>query len=187
MLKILFLILFVGCFALARPSQAADMKIGVFNAQAVAMQSEAAKASRQKMEAQFGKERNQIEKEAKDLREKAQDLQSKAATLSAKAREEKQMEFLKQRQAFEEKSRSFARKVEAADGTIRQGMAQYIFQASNTVAKQKNLDLILDGASGAIMYAKPDMDVTKAVLDELNKIWKANGNKFPTAPSGNKR
>ena len=103
--------------------------------------------------------------------------------MSAKAREEKQMEFLKLRRDFEEKSRAFARKVDAAENDVRQGMAQNIFQAAETVAKQQNLDLIIDAASGSVMFAKPNMDITKAVLTEVNRIWKANGNRFPAAQS----
>ena len=107
--------------------------------------------------------------------------------MSAKAREEKQMEFLKLRRDFEEKSRAFARKVDAAENDVRQGMAQNIFQAAETVghalAKQQNLDLIIDAASGSVMFAKPNMDITKAVLTEVNRIWKANGNRFPAAPA----
>ncbi len=180
--KIASLVL-AACLVFGGSALAADVKIGVFNSQSIAMQSDAAKASQQKLQSQFGKERDQLEKEAKELQTKGQDLQAKAATLSAKAREERQMEFLKQRRAFEEKSRTFARKVDAAENNIRQGMAQTIFQAAAAVAKQQSLDLIIDAASGSVMFAQPNMDITKAVLNEVNRIWKANGNKFPSAPA----
>lgn len=176
-----------ACLAFSGPALAADMKIGIFNSQSIAMQSDAAKAASQKMQGQFGKERTQLEKEARDLQAKGKDLQEKSAAMSAKAREEKQMEFLKLRRDFEEKSRAFAQKVDAAENEVRQGMAQNIFQAAATVAKQQNLDLIIDAASGSVMFAKPEMDITKAVLAEVNRIWKANGNKFPTAPAPAKR
>lgn len=180
MFKIVSLAL-AACIVFAGSAFAADVNIGIFNSQAIAMESDAAKASQQKMQGQYGNERNQLEKQAKDLQAKGQDLQAKAATMSDKAREEKQMEFLKQRREFEEKSRAFARKVEAAENEIRQGMAQNIYQAAENIAKQKKLDLILDAASGSVMFATPKMDVTKEVLAEVNRIWKANGNKFPAA------
>lgn len=180
MFRVLSLTLAV-CIMLAGSALAADMKIGVFNSQAVAMDSDAFKAAQKKLQSQFGTEKNQLEKQAKDLQAKGESLQNQIASLSAKAREEKQMEFLRLRRSFEEKSRNFARKVENSEGQIRQNMAQQIYQAATTVAKQKKLDLILDAASGSVMFATPDMDITKPVLAEVNRIWKSNGSTFPDA------
>ena len=76
----------VICVLLAGSAFAADTKIGVFNSQAVAMDSDAAKAAQQKLQSQFGAEKNQLEKQAKDLQSKGEALQAQMATLSAKAR-----------------------------------------------------------------------------------------------------
>ena len=101
--------------------------------------------------------------------------------MSAKEREDKQMEFLRLRRAFEEKSRNFARKVENTENQIRQSMAQQIYDAATTIAKQQKLDLILDAAAGT-----PSLDITKPVLAEVNRLWKAGGSKFPEPNTGKK-
>ena len=178
MFRVVSLALVIGVL-LAGSAFAADTKIGVFNSQAVAMDSDAAKAAQQKLQSQFGAEKNQLEKQAKDLQSKGEALQAQMATLSAKAREEKQMEFLRLRRDFEEKSRNFARKVENSEAQIRQSMARQIYEASLAVAKKRNLDLILDAATGSVMFATPEMDITKDVLAEVNRLWKASGSKFP--------
>ena len=162
----------------------ADMKIGVFNSQAVAMDSDAAKAAQ--LQSQFGAEKTQLEKQAKDLQSKGEALQAQVAKMSAKEREDKQMEFLRLRRAFEEKSRNFARKVENTENQIRQSMAQQIYDAATTIAKQQKLDLILDAAAGSVMYATPSLDITKPVLAEVNRLWKAGGSKFPEPNTGKK-
>lgn len=184
MFKVVSLAL-TACLLLAG-SAFADMKIGVFNSQAVAMDSDAAKAAQQKLQSQFGAERSQLEKQAKDLQTKGETLQTQVAKMNAKEREEKQMEFLRLRRGFEEKSRNFARKVENTENQIRQSMAQQIYQAAQTVAQQQKLDLILDAASGSVMYATPQLDITKAVLAEVNRLWKASGSKFPETRTGKK-
>lgn len=184
MFKVVSLAL-TACLLLAG-SAFADMKIGVFNSQAVAMDSDAAKAAQQKLQSQFGAERTQLEKQAKDLQTKGEALQTQVAKMNAKEREEKQMEFLRLRRGFEEKSRNFARKVENTENQIRQSMAQQIYQAAQTVAQQQKLDLILDAASGSVMYATPQLDITKAVLAEVNRLWKASGSKFPETRTGKK-
>ena len=200
MFRVLSLAL-VACLLMAG-SAFADMKIGVFNSQAVAMDSDAAKAAQQdtqlpvagkiakaaqqKLQSQFGAEKTQLEKQAKDLQSKGEALQAQVAKMSAKEREDKQMEFLRLRRAFEEKSRNFARKVENTENQIRQSMAQQIYDAATTIAKQQKLDLILDAAAGSVMYATPTLDITKPVLAEVNRLWKAGGSKFPEPNTGKK-
>ena len=100
MFRVLSLAL-VACLLMAG-SAFADMKIGVFNSQAVAMDSDAAKAAQQKLQSQFGAEKTQLEKQAKDLQSKGEALQAQVAKMSAKEREDKQMEFLRLRRAFED-------------------------------------------------------------------------------------
>ena len=99
MFRVLSLAL-VACLLMAG-SAFADMKIGVFNSQAVAMDSDAAKAAQQKLQSQFGAEKTQLEKQAKDLQSKGEALQAQVAKMSAKEREDKQMEFLRLRRAKE--------------------------------------------------------------------------------------
>ena len=182
MFRVLSLAL-VACMLMAG-SAYAELKIGVFNSQAVAMDSDAAKAAQKKMQSQFGAEKDQLEKQAKDLQAKGEALQAQISKLSAKEREEKQMEFIRLRRAFEEKSRNFARKVDNSETQIRQSMAQQIYNAATTIASQKKLDLVLDAAAGSVMYATPDLDITKPVLAEVNRLWKAAGSKFPEPTPG---
>ena len=53
-------------------------------------------------------------------------------------------------------------------------------------AAQQKLDLILDAAAGSVMYATPTLDITKPVLAEVNRLWKAGGSKFPEPNTGKK-
>lgn len=161
-------------------SAVAAVPVGVFNSQTVAMESEPAKEAQKKLQGQFGSEKDQLEKLAKDLQKQGEALQAQAAALSQQAREEKQMDFLRKRRDFEERSRNFATKVENAEGQIRQTIGRFIFQGADTVAKQRGFDLILDAASGSVMYAQPSLDVTRDVIAEVNRQWKAAGSKFDT-------
>lgn len=167
----------------------AAASIGVFNSQTVALDSEPAKEAQKKLQSQFGGEKDQLEKLAKDLQKQGESLQAQSAALSQQAREEKQMDFLRKRRDFEEKSRTFAGKVENSENQIRQTMGRYIFQAAETVAKQRGFDLILDAATGSVMYATANLDVTRDMVSEVNKLWKAGGSKFdtPAAPAASKK
>lgn len=183
MFRVMFMTVAVSLL-LVGSAFAAGEKIGIFNSQAIAVDSDAAKAAQTRLQGQFGSERVSIEKQAQDLQAKGEALQGQMAALSDKAREEKQIEFLKLRREFEEKSREFARRVDQMEGQMRQSMAEDIYKSAENIAKKRNLDLILDAASGAVMFATPNLDISREVLAEFNRLWKAGGSKFtsPTAP-----
>lgn len=184
MFRVLSLAL-VACLLMAG-SAFADMKIGVFNSQAVAMDSDAAKAASRSCSRSSAPRRRSLKSRPRICSPRVKPFQAQVAKMSAKEREDKQMEFLRLRRAFEEKSRNFARKVENTENQIRQSMAQQIYDAATTIAKQQKLDLILDAAAGSVMYATPTLDITKPVLAEVNRLWKAGGSKFPEPNTGKK-
>lgn len=182
-------ITFITCLIIACStvsSFAADFPIGVFNSQSIAMESEAAKAAQKKLQSDFGSEKTQLEKQAKDLQAKADDLQAKAAAMTPQAREEKQKEFIDLRRNFEEKSRDFAIRVEQTENGLRQYLAEQIYLAAETVAKKKGLKLVLDSASGSVMYLEKNLDVTKEILEAINAAWKKAGSKLPDTTSRKK-
>lgn len=152
----------------------ADLKIGLVNMQKLATQSEAAQVAQKKMKETFGAEKSALDKQAAELQKKGEAMQAQSAALSPEAKEDKKIEFLRLRRDFEEKARTFSRKVEAAEMRIRQEMADLIIQATNTYAKKKGYDLVLDGASAGVIHADKGMDITDDVLAEVNKLWRAN-------------
>lgn len=162
-------------------------KLGVFNSQTVALQSEPAKTAQKQMQSQFGTEKTQLETQARDLQKQGETLQAQSAAMAQKAREEKQMEFMRKRRDFEEKSRNFAMRVEQEENRIRQNMGKFIFDAAAVVAKKRGLDLVLDASTGSVMFAAPSLDLTQDMLDEVNRQWKAAGSKFQNVSTPGKK
>lgn len=152
---------------------AADMKIAIVNMQAIASQSEAAQDAQKKMKATFGAERDQLEKQANDLKKKAEDMKVQSAALSAEAKEDKKVEFIRLKRDLEDKTRAFARKVESAEVRVRQEMAAIILKAAKEYGEKKGYTLILDGAAAGVVHADKTIDVTKELLDEVNRVYRA--------------
>ncbi|WP_296304708.1 OmpH family outer membrane protein [uncultured Desulfovibrio sp.] len=146
-------------------------KIGVVDMQAVATQSEPAKAAKEKMEKQFGKERESLEKQGEALKKKAEDLKG------PKASEEKKLAFIKSKQELDQKTRNFMRKVEQEEVKLRQDMVTMVFNATYEVAKRKGFTFVVDITAGGVLYADQSMDLTPDVLAEVNKIFKEKGDK----------
>ncbi|HEU6437142.1 MAG TPA: OmpH family outer membrane protein [Nitratidesulfovibrio sp.] len=152
---------------------AADMKIAIVNMQAIASQSDAAQDAQKKMKATFGAEKDQLEKQANDLKKKADDMKVQSAALSNEAKEDKKVEFIRLKRDLEDKTRAFARKVEGAEMRVRQEMASLILQAAKEYGDKKGYTLILDGAAAGVVHADKTIDVTKELLDEVNRVYRA--------------
>ncbi|MFQ8734693.1 MAG: hypothetical protein ACLSAH_00235 [Bilophila wadsworthia] len=118
MFRVLSLAL-VACLLMAG-SAFADMKIGVFNSQAVAMDSDAARAAQQKLQSQFGAEKTQ-QGQGSAVKGEALRLRS----LKCPPRNVKTSRWNSSACAAPlKKVRNFARKVENTENQIRQSMAQ---------------------------------------------------------------
>lgn len=154
----------------------AETKIGVVDMQVVATQSEPAKDAQNKMKSKYGAERDQLEKQTKDLQQKAEALKNPSAS------EEKKVEFIRLKRDLDEKTRNFARKVEQDEMKIRQDMVTLVFRAAYEVAQRKGFNFVVDVTAGGVLYAEQSMDLTKDVLEEVNKLWKSGA--VQGSPSG---
>ncbi len=155
----------MACLMMGSVALAAETKIGVVDMQVVATQSEPAKDAKKKMETKFGAEKKQIEAQAKNLQKKAEALKNNPT-------EEKQVEFIRLRREFDEKSRAFTMKVEKDEVKIRQDMVTLVFKAAYEVARRKGFDFVVDVTAGGVLYAEKNMDLTQDIVAEVNKLWK---------------
>lgn len=154
----------------------AEVKIGVVDMQVVATQSDPAKDAQNKMKSKYGAERDQLEKQTKDLQQKAEALKNPSAS------EEKKVEFIRLKRDLDEKTRTFARKVEQDEMKIRQDMVTLVFRSAYEVAQRKGFNYVVDVTAGGVLYAEQSMDLTQDILAEVNKLWKSGA--VQGAPSG---
>lgn len=151
----------------ATTAAAPAAKIGVVDMQAVATQSDPAKAAKKQMESKYGKEREALEKQGETLKKKAEALKD------PKASEEKKLEFIRLKQELDQKTRNFLRKVEQEEIKLRQDMVTLVFNATYEVAQRKGFNFVVDITAGGVLYADKSMDLTQDVLLEVNKLYKS--------------
>ena len=152
-------------FADEAATTAPAAKIGVVDMQAVATQSDPAKAAKKQMESKYGKEREALEKQGETLKKKAEALKD------PKASEEKKLEFIRLKQELDQKTRNFLRKVEQEEIKLRQDMVTLVFNATYEVAQRKGFNFVVDITAGGVLYADKSMDLTQDVLLEVNKLY----------------
>lgn len=161
------------------PSTPLPVKIGVVDMQIVATESEPAKAAREDMEKKYGKEKNSLEKKGESLKKQAEALKN------PKASEQKKVDFIKAKQKLDQDTRTFLRKVEQDEIKIRQDMVTLVFNATYEVARAQGYTFVVDVNAGGVLYAERSMDLTPAVLEEVNRLYRENKDKKP-APAAKK-
>jgi len=157
--------------------------IGIFNARMVIGKCDASIAANKIIQDKFGARGNALEKQKEELQSQAKSFQAQAAAMSQKAREDKQTELMRKGRELDEKHRALMMEVEKANVEMSQTVMKIANDASANIAKKKKLDVLLNESSGAVAYATSALRVDEDILKELNRLWKAQGSKFPTKKS----
>ncbi len=160
--------------SVASMASAAELKIGIFGMQEVATKSEAFKEGDKKLQNTFSKEKAEIEKEQAALKKMAEDLNAPGGKLTPEQLEEKQLDYMRKKRAFDEKTGLFLRRVEQEERRIQQSIGALIVKAAQAYGQRNNYSLIMDAASAGVFHADPSLDLTGEILKETNKLWKEN-------------
>lgn len=147
-------------------------KIGYVDSIKLVTESEPAKAASEKMEKDFGAENKEVTGLIQQYKKKVEEMKVQAAALSESAREDKKVELLRLKRDVEDKQRALARKVQAANESVRHTIAAMIVKATQDFAKKNQYDMVFDKAYPSMVYAAPGLDVTKEVLVELNRVYR---------------
>lgn len=148
----------------ALPVQAADLKIATVRSAELADKAPQFKSMQDKLKAEFERKQNDLEAEAKKLQDDGASFQREADTLTNDARDKKAKDLTTRRMDLESK----ARKMQEDFGKRRQELFSQTMTSLKAVidaiAKERNLDVILENP----VFAKPDLDITDDVLKRLS-------------------
>lgn len=160
----------------ATPAAIPPAKIGVVDMQAILMESEPAKVAKQELEKKYGKEQEALKKRGADLKKQADGLKN------PKTSEEKRLNFIKSKQKLDNDTRTFLRKAEQDEMKLRQDVVLLIYDAAYNVAHAQGFTFVVDVNGGGVLNADPSMNLTPAVMAEVNRLYKERKDKKPDTP-----
>jgi Skp family chaperone for outer membrane proteins len=166
-----------ACLLLAGTAVAAELRIGVADMQAVGIQCDANQAAKNKFEAQFKSEAAQLEKQKAEFDKKAKDFEAQRGKLDQKTFEQRVAGLRREAQQISDKEMSTQQRVGTRQEAHPQAEGDLAIAAAADVAKSKNLDLVL--TQNTILYTSESLNVTDAVLEAMNRLWKERGSKVP--------
>ena len=169
----LLMICVIACFPLAFAGQAAELKVGFFNMPLVVRDCEAYKAKLAELQKEFDAEGKTLEKQNADLQKKINDFQIQQQALSPEAREDRQMDLARQRRDLEDKMNNYMRKRGAAEKRAQEEINKVILYAASEYGKREKFSFLLEQNTAGVVWLVDSLDLTRQVLDESNKVWKA--------------
>lgn len=155
----------------------------VINLQQIVMESDSGKAAvaelqkkQQALEAQFQQLGNEMKTLQADLEKTRNDYMAKRSLMSSDAqmKEEKKIRDIERKieelNAKAQRMMQDARnEMQMAEMQLMQPLMQEQIEVITAWAKEKNLSMVIDEASGRVLYKKDSLDATKEVIQLVNK------------------
>ncbi|WNO62000.1 OmpH family outer membrane protein [Rheinheimera sp. MMS21-TC3] len=146
---------------------AKEMKIGYVDVQAVASKLPQAATMQQTLRAEFSSRMEAVDKLEKDITFNIEKLRRDGPTMSEKQQQELSATVNSQREKYEQLARPLQEELRDRQTEERNKILSLIQTAIDEVATRDKYDLIL--SSGAAVYAKPEYDISDAVISIASK------------------
>ncbi len=158
--------------ALTWGTMAASMRIGHVDSKYLFENYKIAKVKQKEFEKKIGKWEQEVATLQKDLSALKEKLQKQSLMLSKEKKKELEAKFLKQKTEYEQMvAKKFGREGDymKMNEEMSAPLIKKIKKVIQDVASKEGYDMVLDRASGAVLYWKSDYDITSQVLTILNQ------------------
>jgi outer membrane protein len=158
--------------AVSAPASA-DTKIAVIRTPVILRDAPQIKAADTKLKGEFAQREKDLQADGKKLDEDIKKYQREGDTMSAQQRADTEKSLQTRKIDFDLKQRNFQEEAQNRNGELRKEVLDKVNSAIEQVAKEQNLDVVLQDPA----YANSALDITDAVLKKLTSMG------VDTAPS----
>lgn len=171
---------------IAAPLQAAE-QIAVVDYQSIFDQFEGTSDAQQTLDREIKEWEKQIRDQRTEIETLEKEIESQRLMLSEERLREKQDTLDKKKQEYER----FAQDVFGVNGKasrrnaeLTTPIAEKILEVIAKIGHEKGLSMVLDAGTGGVVWAKDDVNVTQAVLDDLRISAPKKTQPADTTPHG---
>ncbi|MCF2950151.1 OmpH family outer membrane protein [Paraglaciecola aquimarina] len=146
----------------------AEQKIAAVNVQGIFQALPQAAAIQQTIAAEFKDKTEEVSRLEKDIKYYLEKNQRDAATMSDKEKEELKDKIIALRTDYEAKAKPLQQEIQKRAQEEQGKLLGLIRQGIEAVAAKEKYDLVLNAE--AVTYINPEYDISKAVIEQVNKI-----------------
>jgi len=163
-MKLIYALLLASFSSVALSATAQELKIGYVNSERVVRESDIAKRSQAKLEAEFSKRDKELNDLAIRLKSAADKLEKDAPTLAESERNRRQRELVDQDREIQRKRREFQEDLNQRKNEELAAVVERANKVIKQIFESEKYDLILQEA----VFAGPRADITDKVIKDLN-------------------
>jgi outer membrane protein len=159
--------------AAALPANAADLKIGVVDIGRLLTDSPQAKAASIAIESEFGPKQRELENRDKELKARFEKYQRDSVAMSEAERDKMEKDLRDAQRELERRAQEFRDDAQAKGRSETQRVSKIVIDEIKAYSKANGYDLVLTGGlQGGILDYKDSLDITTAVLAQLQAKYK---------------
>jgi outer membrane protein len=153
---------------------AAPQKIGAASMGILLRDSDAGKAVQTKLKAKFKDSTEEIKSKQEELKSLQAEIKKQALVLSLEARQDKELEYKTKVRNYQDLARVTQRKFQAAQDAMLKPISALLEKVVNKYAKDNGYSMIFDASAG-FLFVDDSVNLTKKIMVEFNKAYKAGG------------
>ena len=165
----LMTVITVLVFVWSASSLAAD-KIGVINLQEIMQNSNAGKKAAEDFKKFYEKETQDIKSSEKDLKKMKEELEKQSSIMTQSSRNEKEAAYQKKLRDYQLLVNDTNEELKKRDQEVAQKLMPGIIKIVRSIAEKEKYTLVIDVATIPIPYYAKEIDFSKKVIEEFNKV-----------------
>ena len=150
------------------PVAQAEMRIAVIDSEMAVLESDASKAYAKESEKKFAPRIKLIQSLQEELQKMEDELNKNGPTMSQAQIEARQLEMKRKYEDLQMQDRQLRMDKNQADQEELNQLRPRLERAVNEVSEELKYDMIIE--SGAVRYVKPQHNITRQVIERLNKL-----------------
>ena len=147
----------------------AKFEAAYFDMQAAIQATSAGKNAKKSLEKEFNKKKDELKKQEDALKKEMADFEKKKMVLSETKRAEKQASFQKKMIAFQQELQKSQMNIQKKERDLTRPILEKIQKIVGDLAKKKGFSMVFEKSSQGVMWAKADLDLTQAIVQEFEK------------------
>jgi outer membrane protein len=165
---------FLTCFLVLCLSltAAAETKIGIVDMKAVIAKSEPGVKAMDQLKAQFKDMKDNLDAQKKSLDTLKDELQKQSMMLSQEAKLDKETQYKRKVRDFQDMGQSYQRKLQQAEQNLSKPIIDNLLTIVESYGKKNGYTAIFDKQASGVIYGQDSIDLTNAIIAELNKAMR---------------
>ena len=147
----------------------ANVQIAYIDMQKAIQSTSVGKKAKKALEKEFNKKKKELKNKEAKLKKSADEFEKKKMVLSERVRAEKQENLQKRMIEFQQELQTSQLNIQKKERELTAPILKKIQGIIKKLAKKKNLSMVFEKNSQALMWAKSDLDITEEVIKEFEK------------------